>query len=374
MPETTTERMLKDLPMAAVGVNRAVLEHSKGGAENAVLNTTSRDPDSAINEEQHELLSDVREIFTQVQLQGGVIPATMLYMRPWPITYSPGSSGPHNEGISISACPIQDEYVSYVHRSFRRDFGDRWGRFKVKPVWPIQIIDDIAKQHKSMFGEDRDWGGVVAYMGDTLPGQKVRAQKVATVGKLTALLQRTSDPEMKAFIEASIVAQEAPSSAITEEQIISKIENAMEKQIAAFQNRFEICNGYWSDKSNNGFRSITRVDRQIAQWLAHRKFYAKVPDWVTVKRPIGSAAPKECPKCGAEIAEKAYACAKCGRVDKPFEAFQDGAITKDDMSLKRCTREQLDALGLKSVLTLEEERMELETSPDDKKKGKGKVE
>jgi hypothetical protein len=373
MPEapTRTEQMLKDLPMAAVGVNRAVIDHSHGGAENALLNSTSRDPDSAINEEQHELLSDVREIFMQVQLQGGVIPATLLYMRPWPITYSPGSSGPHNEGISIPACPIADEYVPYIHRSFRRDFGDRWGRFKVKPVWPIQIIQDIANQHKSCFGEDRDWGGVVAYMGDTLPGQQVAARKIATVGKLTQLLQRTSDPEMKAFIEASIVAQDAPTSAITQEQIVAKVETAMEKQIVAFTNRYEICNGYAADKSNNGFRSITRVDRLISSWLWHRKIYqGKQPEWVTQRRPSGAAAPKECPKCSADLTEKGYACVKCGRVDKPYEAFLDGEIKADNPAMKRCTREQLDSLGLKDVLTLEEERLELQTSPEEKKKGK----
>lgn len=365
MPETITDKMTKDL-LSAVGVNKAIIEHSGG----QVKPVDSRDPDSAINEEQHELLSDVREIFVQVQLQGGIIPATFLYMRPWPINYSPGSSGPHNEGISIAACPIADEYMPYVHRTFRRDFGDRWGRFKVKPVWPIQIVQDIAHQHKSMFGEDRDWGGIVTYMGDSLPGQQVKARKLATVGKLTELLKSTIDPEMKAFIEASIVAQDAPSSQITEEQIVSKIETAMEKQVVAFQNRFEICNGYWSDKSNNGFRSITRVDRIIAQWLAHRKFYTKMPEWVTVKRPIGSAAPKDCPKCGAELSDKGYACAKCGRVDKPYEAFVDGEIKPDHPALKRCSREQLDALGLKEVQTLEEERLELQTSPDDKKKGK----
>src|SRR5450755_3045457 len=143
-----TEKLLQDLPIAARVAGAAVKEHTHGSLDPLV----SRDPDSSINEEQHELLSDVREIFEQIRMQGGIIPATMLYMHPMGISYSPGSSGPHNEGITIDPCPIQSEYVAYVHRTFRRDFGDRWGRFKVRPVWPIEILKDIARQHRSWFG------------------------------------------------------------------------------------------------------------------------------------------------------------------------------------------------------------------------------
>lgn len=374
--KTMTEQLAADLPLAAIPVSTEVATLSGGkigvadkhSAKNADI---PRDPNTAINEDQHELLADVYEIWKQVELQGGVVPATLLNMHPWAIK----SSGPHNEGITVPACPPRDEFVQFVQRSPRFDFGDRWGKFKVRPVWPVQIMNDFKRQHFAWGGGERPWGGIVVYMGDHLPGTS--KQKVGGLfDKLQSIVARLGDSQAKAALEEALEEQRKEVTAINESrlsdaEIIRLVASARELQLRAYEESYDKAiqsmASFTANQKGAGY-PITNYQILISQWLFHRGHIAKLPPWVTEKRPRGFKQ-NLCKKCGVEISESGYACGKCGRIDKPYAAFLDGAVPKDDPAMKRCTRAELDSLGLTDILTLEEE-LAVDTKPKAEKKKK----
>lgn len=359
---TITERISKDLPLAAIPVANEVALASGGrvGIEGADLKTQRnadqpRDPNTAVNEDQHELLTDVNEVWTQIAVSGGIVPATLLNMHPWKIT----ATGPHNTGIIIPACPIQDEFIPFVQRTMRMDFGDRWGKFKVRPSWPIEIMNDFKRQHYSWQGGESPAGGIVVYMGDHLPGQA--SNRIATANeKLQRIIQRVTDSELRSQLEAAIDAERKTNinpqleKRLSDKQIISMIHEAKQQQVMFYEKVFDWAEQRAAEKNKTAWGSVTSMHRQVALWMLHRGRISKLPSWVSERKPLDHVQ-KHCPRCGSELNDKGYSCAKCNRVDKPYLAFKDGAIGPDDPALKRCTREELDNLGLVNVKTLDEE-------------------
>lgn len=359
------EKLAEDLPLAAAtlaevhGVNKYVPRNADA----------PREPNTAVNEEQATLLTDVKALWEQAIEGGGVTPASFLNMHPWQVT----ATGPHNQGIVIPPCPIEHEFYHYIQRGPRFDFGDNGGRFKVKIIWPIEIMRDFARQHFSWHGNEFPSGGMVVYMGDQIVGQAKPKTAAATLGffdRMQALVrkattEKTERENLERMIEEERTRQLAyrPDGIDSDEKILKAMKLARDQQIDFYQRMFDWADQRWAEKTKPGYGSVTKNHRDIARWLHHRRQVAKLPEWVSAKPPRDFVQ-QFCVKCGGELSDKGYACGKCNRIDKPFAAFKDGAITKDDPAMKRCTREQLDSLGLTDILTLEEK---LSTEPDEKK-------
>lgn len=356
---TPTERLAADLPLAAIPLHSEIA-HQSGGkivpefAEKVgeLRNANvPREPSSAVNEEQNELLTDVMEVFKSVQQAGGVQPATLLNMHPWKLK----ATGPHNEGIVVDACPINQEFVVYTQTSYRVDFGDRWGKFKVRPIWPIELMRDFQRQNGFPQGSELPAGGLVVYRGDFIPGQV--ASKTSLGEGLMSIIQKVSDLALRAMlIEAAEkdIREQSSGPAASEREVMKEIKKQREIQINFYEKMFDWADQRWAEKTKSGYGSVQNPHRQIARWLLARGRISKLPEWVTDKKPRDFVQ-TFCPKCGGELSEKGYACPKCGRVDKPIVALKDGAITIDDPSLKRCSRQDLDAAGLEHITTLDED-------------------
>ncbi len=369
--ETKTEKLIADLPLAAIPAARVVAESSGGkiAAELADMKPQKnadepRDPNTAVNEDQHELLTDVKEIWNQVLNSGGIVPATLLNMHPWRIT----ATGPHSTGIVVPACPIEEEFVQFVQRTMRMDFGDRWGNFKVRPVFPIEIMNDFKRQHFSWQGGETPGGGIVVYMGDHLPGQP--SSRVASAFEnMLRVIRRVTDTDVRKQLEDAIEAERK--SAInpkleqrwTDSQIKEAIHQAKIQQVGFYEKVYDWAEQRAAEKNKIAWASVTTMHRQVARWLFHRGRLSKLPSWVSERPPLDYVQ-KFCPSCGSELNPKGYRCAKCNRVDKPFEAYKDGAILADDPAMRRCTREQLDSLGLNEIRTLSEELAESDAGAD----------
>lgn len=349
-----SSQALEDLPLAAAGID-AELASSSGGKVRVV-----RDPESGANEFQKDLLTDVKAIHDQVQQQGGTVPATLLNMHPWEIK----ATGQHNEGIVIPPCPIPDDYVQFVQRTYRKDFGDRWGNFKVQPVWPIMLMRDFQQQHAN-------WGGIVTYMGDNAPGQQ-RKQKSGVFDKLFGIIEKIGDkldPDTRKAVQEMVQERDAQEKKerLSDSELWKLIQNANEIRISYYEKRFDEAEQAVVMDAKNGYRKITVNDRLIAQWLFHRRRIKTLPTWITEKKPKDFIA-TNCQKCGSEVTmEKGFACVKCNAIYHGIRAYEFGEIGADHFALKRHTREELDAAGLTSVKTLTEERAEAEA---DTKKGK----
>jgi hypothetical protein len=383
--KTITEQITEDLPISTAPAAAEVAARSGGKIIPSVADMYGvkvkdadkpRDPNTAVNEDQHELLADVQEIWNQVEQQGGIVPATMLYMHPWRME----ATGPHCHGIEVPACPIEEEYIQFVQRSCRFDFGDRWGKFKVRPVWPIEIMRDFQRQHFSWQGGERAGGGIVVYMGDHLPGGS-KAKVTGFFDRLASVIRKVSEAEVRKALEAAVEAerkqqlQRADDAGISDEEIFRLVKTAKEQQTVFYERSFEYAEQRATEKTKLGYASITPNHRMIAKWLYHRRRIAKLPPWVTETKPLDFVQ-KFCGKCAAEIdASKGYACAKCGRVYDGIRSWQDGNRDENTMlALRRHTREQLDAVGLNDIPTLEEEMKADAEGSAKGRRGKGKAE
>lgn len=349
-----SQQALEDLPLAAVGLDAEL------AAQTAGKTRVVRDPESGANEFQRDLLTDVKAIHDQVIQQKGVIPATLLNMHPWELK----ATGQHNEGIVVPPCPIADDYVQYVHKSYRRDFSDRWGNFKVQPVWPIMLMRDFAQQHAQ-------WGGIVVYMGDNMPGEQ-KKHKSGAFDKFFALLDKIGeklDPDTRKAVQELVQEREAEEKKdrLSESEIWKLIQNANQIRITEYEKYFEEAEQALVLDKANGYRKVTRRHRLVAQWLFHRQYIKTLPTWVTEKKPKGFT-PTNCHKCGSEVnLEKGFACVKCNAIYHGIRAYRFGEIGLDSVALKRHTREELDAAGLNQVKTLAEERAEVEAEAESKK-------
>ena len=377
-----TEKLAQDLPLAAIPVATEVANFSLGkvipqGAESitnryadrSAYANRPRDPNTAVNEDQHELLADVAEVWNQIEVQGGVVAASMLNMHPWAVH----ATGPHNEGIQVPACPIQEDFVQFVQRSPRFDFGDRWGKFKVRPIWPIEIMHDFQRQHFSWGGGEKPWGGLVVYMGDHAPGN-MTDKPVAIFDRISSLIKRVSDSDARKALEIAIEEERKllihPTvERATLKEIKELMHKARAQQVSAYEDSYDkgeqSMASFLANQKGAGY-PITRYQRLIAQWLFHRGLIKKLPSWVTERRPRGWEM-HQCKKCGAELSETGYSCSKCGRVDKPFPAFQDGEITATSACTMLMNRGQLETLT-------SEERKILETAMDRENGAKKDVE
>jgi ribosomal protein S27AE len=358
-------RVAVEVSESLVGAE-AIAEHVDGKyaerSRTTVRDTTKpRNPDTALNEDQHELLADVKALFDEVEAAGGVQPATALNMHPWPIN----ATGPHNTGIVLPACPIQDEFIPFTMRTFRRDFADRGGKFKVTAVWPITILRDFARQHES-------WGGIVVYMGDRLPGQGKKPLE-GFYDKLWGVLKKITDKEAKEMLQEAIEEGrreqlENSKRELSDGEIRKLMVQANDRRIMFYESMYQAAEQVAADPKEN-HRKITHQHRMIARWMVQRGRYTILPKWVSETKPRDFVE-KPCPKCGASVDldkqgnPKGFACVKCNYILDPVRAYEAGEIDAENIALKRATREQLDAAGLKDVLTLAEERSE------GKKKGK----
>lgn len=328
-----------------------------------------RNPDTALNEDQHELLADVKAIFDEVELSGGVQPATALNMHPWPIN----ATGPHNTGIVLPMCPIPDEFVPFTFRGFRRDFADRGGKFKVTPVWPITILRDFQRQHEL-------WGGIVVYLGDRVPGQ-TKTGVESLYDKLWKVLKKITDKEVKEMLQETIEEGrrdilERTKRELTDEEIKRLIIQANDRRILYYESMYQTAEQIAADPKEN-HRKITHHHRQIARWMVHRKRYSVLPRWVSETKPRDFVE-TNCFKCGASVdmddktkRPKGFACAKCGYVHDGVRAYIASEIDEEHPSL---TPRRLQALGY----TVEELKAlgvpELAEFLTEKKERKGKAE
>jgi ribosomal protein S27AE len=339
-------------------------EHAKTRGSRVRDTNRPRDPKTAANEDQAELLTDVKAIFDEVEERGGVQPATALQMHPWPIN----ATGPHNTGIVLPACPLADEFVPFTFKGFRRDFADRGGKFKVTPVWPITILRDFQRQHEN-------WGGIVVYLGDRLPGQ-AKNRLESTYEKIFSALKKITDREVKEILQQEIEAarseqNKADSEKLSDGEIKNLIVQANDRRILFYESMYQQAEQVAADPKEN-HRKITHMHRMIARWMHQRGRYSVLPRWVSETKPRDFVE-KPCPKCGAAVDldkeghPKGFACVKCNYILDPIRAYEAGEIDAENNALKRATREQLDAIGLKDVLTLVEERADVK-----KPRGKGK--
>ena len=330
------EQMVKDIPMLGRGAAEVI---ASTYGKHVQLN-------GGRNEVENALLQATRRLFEDIAQRGGVDPASFLNMNPWPIV----STGPLLDGIIIPECPIGQPYVQYVHRDIRVDRAETpGGVFIPSAVWPIVLMRDVLRQH------DHLWGGQVVYMGDVRLGDS-RRKAVNTKALLETVLRKTKDEETKLLIEQLASQQAAPddryaSTADVEKMII----DAKAKQIHLYRKRCERVGTTHESDAKTAFRSITPNDRLMARWLHNEGIYPVLPKWVTQERP-DDYKPKACSKCGADVDLKGFGCPKCNYIYDGIKAFQAGEVDKSHVSLKRHTREELDAAGLGDILTLEEER------------------
>ncbi len=376
---TITEQILEDLPLSAspAATEVAIRSDGKFGTKHADMSGLKeknadrpRHPNTAVNEDQHELLADVQEIWNQVEQQGGIVPSTMLYMHPWRMT----ATGPHCHGIEVPPCPVEDEYIQFVQRGCRFDFGDRWGKFKVRPVWPIEIMRDFQRQHFSWQSGERAAGGIVVYMGDHLPGGG-KTKVASFFDRLQSVIKKVSQSDIRKDLEQAIEAERKQQLQRSEERasgedIFRLVKTAKEQQTVFYERSFDYAEQRAAEKSKIGFASITTNHRLIAKWLHYRRRIAKLPSWVTETKPLDFVQ-KYCTKCAAEIdPSKGYACVKCSRVYDGIKSWLDGNRDENTLlALKRHSRAELDAAGLAETQTLEEE-MQAEAAKPVKPKAK----
>lgn len=305
--------------------------------------------ESARNDDERDLLADTKAIFEQIDQAGGVEPATLINMHPWEIR----STGPHLEGIVVPACPIGQPFLQYVHRDLRIDRADKGGRFAITPVWPIMLMRDVVRQHEQ-------WGGLVAYMGETRLGEN---RKASSADIIAALLRDEQNEEKRQML-MKLKAQAKDSRYATAGDIKEMMSSAEERQITYYRKRCSQVSGAYASDSKTAFRQITPADRLMARWLHQRGIFANLPQWVVEERP-DDYKPMTCVKCGKDVETikvdgilkpKGFACKECGYILDGIRAYEAGEISDEHVSLKRHTRGELDAAGLKHVNTLAEDR------------------
>jgi hypothetical protein len=145
-----------------------------------------RNPKTALNEDQAELLTDVKAIFDEVEATwrspAGNRADRCIPGRSMPLDRTTPASFSRHAPCRMNSYPI-------YHAGFRRDFADRGGKFKVTPVWPITILRDFQRQHEN-------WGGIVVYLGDRLPGQ-AKNRLESTYEKIFSALKKITDREVE---------------------------------------------------------------------------------------------------------------------------------------------------------------------------------
>lgn len=353
------EQLLKDVPHAGSRA-AAVLTQTYGDKINV---------ENARNDDERDLLADTKALFDQIDQAGGVEPSTLINMHPWQIV----SGGPHLMGIVVPPCPIGQPYLQFVQRDIRVDRADKGGRFAISAIWPIMLMRDVVRQHE-------DWGGLVAYMGEARPGESKGLSRPDAI--LAALLDGEKD-EGKRELLKRLQAQTKPDTRFaSSEEVKRMMQSAEERQITYYRKRCSFVSGAHASDAKIAFRQITPNDRLMARWLHNRGIFATLPQWVVEERPDSYKA-MTCPKCGKDVETtkidgvvkpKGFACTTCSYILDGLRAFEAGEITDEHVSLKRHTREDLDAAGLKHVKTLAEERAAAERAAKKAEKEKAKTE
>lgn len=288
----------------------------KAGAINAQIEgkrITSR------SESEQALLDSVYEMHDLMR-RIGVQPATVVNL--WPVPLH--SSGPQVEHLNVPACPIGQEFVTFVIESYGTDVVDRGGRYDVKPVLPIDLAKDILQQ--KMKSNTLIQHGVVIYMGDHKPN----------------------------------------------ERNLAEINESRKKMVKHMKKLVEDANGQWVRGGRNS-NIITDPIRYAAEYLLHHRFLTKKPEWMITARNQEDIIP-ECPSCGTEPARAAFSCRQCGWVLKPDVAYELGAVsasTPDGVrALARLSRERLKELGISELI--EQTVDERKAAERGEAKGKGK--
>lgn len=130
---------------------------------------------------------------------------------------------------------------------------------------------------------------------------------------------------------------------------VEAIEAAKQKMVAWMLSKVEEANGQWNTPSHSGSRNIVELHRQCAYHLRDLNVIDSLPDWVIDAKDLKDTV-KKCPICQSTPNVGAVECLACHYVLDPARAFTSGAITEEDGSLERLTREEVESLGISAYV------------------------
>lgn len=274
----------------------------------------------------------------QVEAQEkGWLPATFVNLLP--MTCNPPSV--LLNGLKVSGVPVTEErwnaspklrlsgglevpYVAHVilqpafnvlEQVTGTDSQSFTGSIKNKTWWPIDLAKDIV----TCSDVNQDRGGTFCYKGAHLP----------------------MDPH---------VVREAGMSTIEQEQ--QMFESAYERMIKFLTRRFDFAAGAFASKSIIDIKNVRDGERNATRYLRRVGVLEIDPEWLTRILTTQDRAPVKCEQCDADCSRNTIRCTAqgCGYFLKPYEAFMKGMFDLETpgaiTTLRRCTKQQLQRLGI----------------------------